>query len=150
MSIRGYDSHQTRTHDVQVLVAAFGLWKKEWVYAEETVSEDPRNNSAWNQRAWILGLSLAARLKRQSDSSKNPSGTDRAFEEDPSDLQPRFLTGSLRDWLQREVQHAREHLCSMPHNESAWNYLVGLRDIVLGALRLASGPLRSLSHCNVG
>lgn len=119
-----------------MLAAHFGRWKQEWAYAQQMVAEDPRNNSAWNQRGWLLGKSLSARLKRQADlEAQSPDQSDKALQEDPSDLQPRFLTGSIRDWLDRELQFVKDHIFSMPHNESAWNYLVGLRDVILDVLR---------------
>eukprot|EP00892_Ulva_mutabilis_P011120 jgi/Ulvmu1/8380/UM042_0087.1 len=131
----------------QTLVAAFGLWKQEWAYAEKMTLEDPRNNSSWNQRAWLLGKSLAARLQR---SNANSPGSlqhtpDQALLEDPDDKQPRFLTGSIRDWLAREAQYVKDHVTSMPHNESAWNYLVGLREVACDVLRLNYAAGRQLS-----
>lgn len=134
---------------MQVLVAAFGLWKQEWAYAHQMISDDCRNNSAWNQRAWLLGKSLEVRLERNSGTSSTPHGQlpDQALTEDPDDLQPRFLSGSITDWFEREVQYVQDHVGLTPHNESAWNYLVGLTDVVNDVLRIgtAQGELLS-SH----
>ena len=44
---------------VQALVAKFGLWEREWAYAEQLLLDDPRNNSAWAQRAFLLQHRLA-------------------------------------------------------------------------------------------
>jgi hypothetical protein len=34
-------------------------WQQEWEYVEQLVAADVRNNSAWNQRAWLLQVRLA-------------------------------------------------------------------------------------------
>lgn len=49
----------------QVVVAAAGAWQQEMEYLEGLLQQDVRNNSAWNQRAFVIrvrGLSAAVQL----------------------------------------------------------------------------------------
>lgn len=39
--------------------AMWRRWQQEWEYVEQLVAADVRNNSAWNQRAWLLQVRLA-------------------------------------------------------------------------------------------
>lgn len=43
----------------QVVVAAAGDWQAERQYLEKLLQEDVRNNSAWNQRAFVIRVSSA-------------------------------------------------------------------------------------------
>ena len=38
----------------QALVAAWGLWDRELAFVDSLLEQDFRNNSAWNQRFFIL------------------------------------------------------------------------------------------------
>lgn len=42
----------------QVVVAAAGSWQQEMDYLEELLRQDVRNNSAWNQRAFVIRVSV--------------------------------------------------------------------------------------------
>jgi protein farnesyltransferase/geranylgeranyltransferase type-1 subunit alpha len=44
----------------QVVVAAAGAWQQEMEYLEELLQQDVRNNSAWNQRAFVIRVSHQA------------------------------------------------------------------------------------------
>jgi hypothetical protein len=41
----------------QVVVAAAGAWQQEMEYLQELLQQDVRNNSAWNQRAFVIRVS---------------------------------------------------------------------------------------------
>lgn len=41
----------------QVVVAASGTWQQEMDYLEKLLQQDVRNNSAWNQRAFVVRVS---------------------------------------------------------------------------------------------
>jgi protein farnesyltransferase/geranylgeranyltransferase type-1 subunit alpha len=42
----------------QVLVQMYGAWEQELAYVEAMINRDVRNNSAWNQRAFLLKVRL--------------------------------------------------------------------------------------------
>lgn len=44
----------------QVVVAASGTWRQEMEYVEQLIQQDVRNNSAWNQRMFVLQVSSIA------------------------------------------------------------------------------------------
>lgn len=103
---------------------------------ELMIVKDCRNNSAWNQRAWMVSACITCRLKRHlpSASGSTASAEEDSVLEDADDTQPRFMTGSITEWLQKELAFARLHCERTPHNESPWNYLNGLHYIVQDAV----------------
>jgi hypothetical protein len=123
---------------MQVMVKTFGLWKEEWEYMERMILNDCRNNSAWNQRAWLLAACIKHRLIRNVPAAYGGKATEASEEdsvlEDADDTQPRFLTGTITEWLQEELRYTRFHCQRTPHNESPWNYLNGLHYIVQDAV----------------
>jgi Protein prenyltransferase alpha subunit repeat len=44
-------------------VSEFDVWKLEWAFTERMLKEDIRNNSAWNQRGWVLTHFLCQALQ---------------------------------------------------------------------------------------
>lgn len=50
MDAKNYHSWAHR----QALVAAWGLWDSELEFVDSLLDQDSRNNSAWNQRYFIL------------------------------------------------------------------------------------------------
>ena len=117
---------------MQAIVERFGMWKGEWENTLRMIDVDCRNNSAWNQRAWLLSACIACRLRRNLP---GPSGGGKSCQEDSAledadDTQPRFMTGAITEWLQSELECCRYHCERTPHNESPWNYLNGLHSIV--------------------
>jgi hypothetical protein len=42
----------------QVVVAAAGAWQQELEYVDQLLRQDVRNNSAWNQRGFVLQVTL--------------------------------------------------------------------------------------------
>lgn len=85
----------------QAIISAFGgsLWAEELEYTAELLEADVRNNSAWNQRAFVMTKA-------------------------PLDVNP--LLGSAEERYQREHLYIAEKLKLAQHNESAWAYLAGL------------------------
>lgn len=98
---------------------------------ETMIEQDCRNNSAWNHRAWILGACITSRLRRHLPSAV---ASEDVILDDADDTQPRFMTGTIANWLQRELTYVRFHCERTPHNESPWNYCNGLHHIVQDAI----------------
>jgi len=90
------------------MVLAFGLWDAELPFCEELLAQDARNNSAWSQRAFLAQHALAAALGDRRD--------DR-----------------VQALLLREACFAAAGARDVPHNESAWNYLLGLAHVLRDA-----------------
>ena len=117
---------------MQAIVQRFGMWEAEWENMLRMIDVDCRNNSAWNQRAWLLSACIACRLKRHLPGygGNVKSSQEDIVLEDADDTQPRFMTGTITEWLQRELEFCRNHCERTPHNESPWNYLNGLQHVV--------------------
>lgn len=106
---------------------AFGLWEKELDFVEEMVKRDVRNNSAWNQRGYVVKHMLEAAASQgtigmdadvQPDSCSTASGTGLQV--------PGPSVALLHDLLRRELAYVEQQVLRAPRNESAWNYLSGL------------------------
>lgn len=84
----------------QAMLLAFSciedLWLQEMEYTTLLLDDDPRNNSAWNQRIFIL------------EQTQQLAGIDGA------DSTSRFLS---------ELSFVSQHLDKTPHNEALWSYL---------------------------
>lgn len=77
-------------------VRKFDLWDAELDFVNFMLARDCRNNSAWNQRYFVL--------------------TSRH----------RKLRPLPREMIVQELAFALKHITTCPHNESPWNYLRGL------------------------
>ena len=88
----------------------FRIYENEIAYVERLLEEDIRNNSAWNQRFYIV-TSFPA--------NENLANGERSMEEsaDTSILS--------REILQREVNFTLNAIKRVARNESSWNYLRG-------------------------
>mmetsp|Transcript_8205 Transcript_8205/g.9699 ORF Transcript_8205/g.9699 Transcript_8205/m.9699 type:complete len:327 (-) Transcript_8205:44-1024(-) len=75
----------------------FNLWNGELDYTDELIQEDLRNNSAWNQRWYVV-----------QNTEQNSDGS---------------LPNEVR---KREIRYAQTFLNIAPHNESPYNYIIGL------------------------
>lgn len=82
----------------QWVISSFNLWEGEVSFVELLLQSDIRNNSAWNQR-WFAQHS------------------SQAFAFSP-------MTESI---LESDIEYTFQSLKKAPTNESAWNYLHGLR-----------------------
>ena len=90
----------------QWVIQTYGLFDNELNFIESLLSTDIRNNSAWNQRFFVV--------TSPKNSSLKPNGG--------GDL---VLSGQVLD---DEIKFVFEAILSVPGNESAWNYLRGLLD----------------------
>ncbi|KAL6752035.1 hypothetical protein V8C86DRAFT_1833280 [Haematococcus lacustris] len=75
------------------------LWSAELAYSEHCLEDDVRNNSAWNQRAFVLRHQLQA--MRQCGAWPQP----------------------VEEVVQRELTYVARLVAKAPRNDSAWNYL---------------------------
>jgi len=50
----------------QAVVAAAGTWRQELKYVDQLLQEDVRNNSAWNQRAYVMQVTLVMHAPRMA------------------------------------------------------------------------------------
>jgi protein farnesyltransferase/geranylgeranyltransferase type-1 subunit alpha len=82
-------------------------WAQELLYCDSMLQKDVRNNSAWNQRAFIIRLQLQAAQGVPSTSN--------------ADMDP-----VLKHVLLHELEYAAAHAIRAPRNESVWNYVMGL------------------------
>ncbi|KXS16766.1 farnesyltransferase, CAAX box, alpha [Gonapodya prolifera JEL478] len=80
----------------QWLIRRFSVWEDELDFCNKMVELDVRNNSAWNQRWFVLSASLNGETKEFSVT------------------------------IEEELDYALAKLSLAPNNESAWNYLQGL------------------------
>lgn len=86
----------------QAILTAFNtppLWSQELLYVQELIDQDIRNNSAWNQRAFVL--------------QKAPENKDHCL------LPPEQRYNTEHDYVAGKI-------LLVAHNESAWAYLGGL------------------------
>eukprot|EP01094_Clydonella_sp_ATCC50884_P024883 TRINITY_DN636_c0_g1_i2.p1 TRINITY_DN636_c0_g1~~TRINITY_DN636_c0_g1_i2.p1 ORF type:complete len:345 (+),score=99.78 TRINITY_DN636_c0_g1_i2:94-1035(+) len=80
----------------QWVLKRFKLWEGELEYIEQLLAKDQRNNSAWNQRYFVV-----------SNTSRREDGSfDRAV-------------------VEREIEFAFKYIARSPNNQSPWNYLRG-------------------------
>mmetsp|Transcript_6703 Transcript_6703/g.7650 ORF Transcript_6703/g.7650 Transcript_6703/m.7650 type:complete len:314 (-) Transcript_6703:9-950(-) len=81
----------------QWVLKRFDLWQDELDYVDVLLNEDLRNNSAWNQRWYVIQNTKAS------------------------------ADGNLPDnVIDKEILYAQSFIEKAPHNESPYNYLVGL------------------------
>ena len=85
------------------------LFENELDYVERLLEEDIRNNSAWNQRFFIV--SHQAQQEKLAQENSVPREEDEAL-----------IEGEL---LKKEADFAFEAIKKVPGNESSWNYLNG-------------------------
>jgi len=100
----------------QALVAAWDLWDEELAFTEAVLADDVRNNSAWNQRFFIL---------------------TRGGPQQPAQADGGLATGTdapppLPVVIDAELSYVAAALHRAPDNASAWAYLRGLLTIPAG------------------
>lgn len=93
---------------VSILQAYGGkLWDEELLFSDCMIEKDVRNNSAWNQRAFLVRHQLQqAQSKVQGDAAASREALDVL--------------------LERELEYVCAKVEIAPRNESLWNYLTGL------------------------
>jgi Protein prenyltransferase alpha subunit repeat len=136
-----------RCECLQALVSQFGLWQQEWAYTEEMLQRDLRNNSAWSVRAWLLGKCMHGHLINAG--SAGEFAADNNAECAVAACGHRGVTcGSMAECMAAEVAFAGRAAAKMPHSDSSWNYLVGLRSILCDAVfaHLERGAQSPLPH----
>ena len=90
-------------------------------YIDHLLSEDVRNNSAWNQRFFVRTLVAESPSSTSSSSSSTiPSSNS------PPLASPSFTHGMSAAVIGDEIAYVGTKLSLAPHNESPWNYLEGL------------------------
>lgn len=140
-------------------MAEFGLWTEELAFVEGLLSDDVRNNSALNQRAWLLTHHLASLVpsspKTPVDDAASPSETalhssvthaaaggvgvgEAGAVPVPDSSGTCAEAVTVESVLRREADYARTMLATVPHNEGAWNYLCALPHLLTAALELPS------------
>ena len=87
----------------------FSAYENELEYIERLLQEDIRNNSAWNQRFFIVTTFL---INEGSKESAEQSST----------ISRPIISGIILD---RELQFTFTAIKKVSRNESAWNYLRG-------------------------
>ena len=100
----------------QALVAAWDLWDEELAFTEAVLADDVRNNSAWNQRFFIL-----TRGGPQQPAQADGGLTDRT---DPALFLPALVDN--------ELSYVAAALHRAPDNASVWAYLRGLLTLPAG------------------
>ena len=95
----------------QALVAAWNLWDEEWTFTEAVLADDVRNNSAWNQRFFILSGREAARVSPDAAGTQTDSNLPLPSPAVVMDNELRYVAAALQ---------------RAPDNTSAWAYLRGL------------------------
>ncbi|KAJ1029853.1 hypothetical protein NDA13_003092 [Ustilago tritici] len=95
------------------------LWQGEEEYVDKLLTEDVRNNSAWNHR-WFVNFSRFGLTGNPS--STNPSHSEQVMEQ-------------LRKKIQYEIAYTKASLSNVPNNASGWNYLRALHTSLPSALR---------------
>ncbi|GAX74302.1 hypothetical protein CEUSTIGMA_g1751.t1 [Chlamydomonas eustigma] len=116
------------------VVEAFGLWEIELLYVEEMIDRDIRNNSAWNQRAFIMKSQLQLSAGIADEQTTVMASSPRILGIPPSGITADLTyvnTSSnmgrvLEDTLSRELTYVSNKIAAAPRNESCWNYLLGL------------------------
>ena len=88
------------------------MYEKEIAFLERLLQEDIRNNSAWNQRFYVV----------TSFPTEDEVFTNGGFMEEQGDSVPALLSGKVLD---REVAFTLKAIKKVTRNESAWNYLRG-------------------------
>ena len=140
---------------------AFGLWHSELSFVEEMIDRDVRNNSAWNQRffvlSWMLEVGAASSSPATSSSymggvegdltAREASGGgsvtavatpvgDQPGGEPGGGVTSRLISRrSVEEVLGRELQYVANKISLAPRNESCWNYLLGLFSSLPGCRR---------------
>jgi hypothetical protein len=133
----------------QVVVAAAGAWQSEMEYLEGLLQADVRNNSAWNQRAFVIRVRVVLVCGRPCCSAVSwfePCSRSHWLTQlcllCCVVIVDAFLMlsccccgnkqhtldsyGSLQELLDQELLYVAEQVQRAPDNESAWNYLWGL------------------------
>ena len=87
----------------------FSSYENELEYIERLLQEDIRNNSAWNQRFFIV---TTFHIKEHPNKDK----------ETTSSISRPIISGNV---LERELQFTLTAIKKVSRNESAWNYLRG-------------------------
>ena len=104
----------------QALVAAWDLWDEELAFTEAVLEDDVRNNSAWNQRFYIL----------------TKGGTHQPAEANGGFATHRASSQSLPAMMDNELSYVAAALHCAPDNASAWAYLGGLLTLPAGMTML--------------
>jgi hypothetical protein len=89
----------------QWLVEYFGLWRAELAFVDERITEDLRNNSAWNHRFFVV--------TQQPHTNDNTSSTT-------------TTAAAAQVTRDSEIQFAQQYCGRAPNNSSPWAYLRGL------------------------
>merc|ERR1712029_629466 len=97
---KNYQAWQHRQWAIQT----FQLFDDELIFINGLLESDVRNNSAWNQRFFVITSTKNENLK--SSGGGGP-----------------VLSGTL---LEEEIDFTCKAIVEVPGNESAWNYLRGL------------------------
>ena len=90
----------------QWLVRQFSIWDQELPYIETLLTEDIRNNSAWNHRWFVV-------FSRYADPSSGTGADAAAIKAEP-------------EIVERELEFAKAAIRLAPQNQSPWNYLRGV------------------------
>jgi protein farnesyltransferase/geranylgeranyltransferase type-1 subunit alpha len=85
------------------------LWKGELEFIERLLSEDARNNSAWNHRYFCIFASGWSKSKSKPDQCQEWWNLGKNFDA--------IVKG--------EIAYVKGHIATIPNNASAWNYLRG-------------------------
>ena len=141
------------------MLQAAGLWLGEFAYVEEMLDRDVRNNSAWNQRFFVLknmlekGLgssspttSVAAVMPMEDSSDgcwggsgggAGPCGSDLGGAPEGAAAAGAISSSMRRAYeeaIGRELRYVASKIGLAPRNESCWNYLLGLFSALPGCL----------------
>lgn len=119
----------------QALVAAFGLWQEELSFVGAMLQQDLRNNSAWNQRAFVLRNGPAsigaAGSRAEGGGSPGDAGVGGGAGGGGGRAPLVWGAGLAGGWLGQQAFEEELQLCmplikQVPHNEAGWAYLSGL------------------------
>ena len=136
-------THIALTHTLSS--QAFGLWHGEMAFVEEMVERDVRNNSAWNQRFFLLksmleaGVATSPPTMTTGPSSVPPSTAPTMMDDGGNNGAAQVCSSSCRSTLEEmlggELQYVAIKVGLAPRNESCWNYLLGLFSALPGCRR---------------
>lgn len=113
----------------QHVVARHGAWAGELEFTEALIDEDPANNSAWNHRAWVLGIGFGegegeagAREREREDGV----GVGGAGSESPASASAAGTAARPSYSVGGELALAAAALDADPENEAPYNYVRAL------------------------
>jgi protein farnesyltransferase/geranylgeranyltransferase type-1 subunit alpha len=116
----------------QAVISAFGgdLWRRELEYTELLLEDDLRNNSAWNQRFFVLSNAPEAEAFSPLEGSSSGCGP-----------------WSPRRRYHAEVDFVATKLRLAPHNDSAWAYMRGLTTLHGAPVAALAADVRIAAAC---